>query len=74
MFPRCAVASVSGFGGTWGFFGASLFQLVVGYSVENLHNYTVPFLCAGLAYITAFGVIQILAPKLEPAVLATGIK
>jgi ACS family hexuronate transporter-like MFS transporter len=69
MFPRRAVASVSGFGGTWGYFGASLFQLVVGYSVEKQHNYTIPFLCAGLAYLVAFAVIQILAPRLEPAKL-----
>jgi ACS family hexuronate transporter-like MFS transporter len=67
MFPRQAVASVAGFGGTCGYFGASLFQLVVGYAVDTRHNYTIPFLCAGLAYILAFGVIHLLAPRLEPA-------
>ena len=67
MFPRRAVATVAGFGGTWGYFGASLFQLVVGYAVEKQQNYTIPFLCVGLAYLTAFAVIQLLAPRLEPA-------
>ena len=67
MFPRQAVASVAGFGGTWGYFGASLFQIVVGYIVGTRHNYTVPFICAGVAYIIAFGVIHALAPRLEPA-------
>jgi MFS transporter, ACS family, hexuronate transporter len=67
MFPRQAVASVAGFGGMCGYFGASLFQLVVGYSVEKHHNYTVPFVCAGSAYIIALGVIHLLAPRLEPA-------
>ena len=70
MFPRQAVASVAGFGGTCGFFGASFFQLVVGYTVEKHNNYTAPFICAGLAYIIAFGIIHCLAPRLEPAVLA----
>jgi len=69
MFPRNAVASVAGFGGTFGYFGASLFSMVVGYSVDKHHNYTFPFYCAGLAYLLAFGVIQILAPRLEPAQL-----
>lgn len=67
MFPRQAVGSVAGFGGMCGYFGASLFQLVVGYSVEKQHNYTVPFVCAGLAYITAVAVIHCLAPRLEQA-------
>ncbi len=67
MFPRQAVASVAGFGGTWGYFGASLFANLVGYTVDKFHNYTIPFVCAGLAYLVAFGVIQALAPRLEPA-------
>ena len=48
MFPRKAVASVAGLGGMCGYFGASLFQLLVGYSVEKQHSYTVPFVYAGL--------------------------
>ena len=55
MFPRHAVGSVAGFGGMCGYFGASLFQILVGYSVEKHHNYTLPFACAGLAYLAAFG-------------------
>jgi ACS family hexuronate transporter-like MFS transporter len=67
MFPRQAVGAVAGFGGMCGYFGASLFQIVVGYSVEKHHNYTVPFVCAGLAYIIALAVIHALVPRLEPA-------
>ena len=48
MFPRQAVASVAGLGGMCGYFGAALFQLLVGYSVEKQHSDTVPFVCAGL--------------------------
>ena len=64
---RQAVASVAGFGGMWGFVGASLFQILVGYSVEKNHNYMVPFLCAGVAYLLAVGVIHLMVPRLEPA-------
>lgn len=71
MFPRQAVASVAGFGGTCGYFGASLFQILVGYTVDKYHNYTVPFVCVGFAYLAAFVVIHALAPRLKPAVLAS---
>ena len=67
LFSRQAVASVAGLGGMCGYFGASLFQLVVGYFVEKQHNYTVPFLCAGTAYLLALLAIHALAPRLEPA-------
>jgi ACS family hexuronate transporter-like MFS transporter len=66
-FPKRAVGSVAGMGGTLGYVGATIFQIVVGYSVEGHHNYVVPFVCSGLAYLVAFGVIQLLMPKLEPA-------
>jgi ACS family hexuronate transporter-like MFS transporter len=67
MFPRQAVASVAGFGGMCGYFGASLFQIFVGYSVEKHHNYWLPFICAGSAYIIAQIIIHALVPRLEPA-------
>ena len=67
MFPRQAVASVAGFGGMFGYFGASLFQILVGYSVEKQQNYTVPFVCAGIAYLVAVAAIHCLAPRLEPS-------
>ncbi|MFO1498241.1 MAG: MFS transporter [Verrucomicrobiota bacterium] len=72
MFPRHAVASVAGLGGMCGYFGASLFQIVVGYYVEKQHNYTVPFVCAGSAYLLAAAAIHGLAPRLEPAQLDAG--
>jgi len=66
MFPKNCVASVAGLGGTWGYVGASLFQVFVGYMVQDKGNYTVPFLCAGVAYLVAFGVIHALAPVIAP--------
>ena len=68
MFPRSAVGSVAGMGGTCGYIGASIFQIFVGYLVVGANpNYLVPFLCASLAYLIALAVIQMLAPRLEPA-------
>jgi MFS transporter, ACS family, hexuronate transporter len=66
MFPKNSVASVAGFGGTWGYIGASLFQVFVGYMVQDKGNYTGPFLCAGVAYLVAFGAIHSLAPRIAP--------
>ena len=68
-FPKRAVGSVAGIGGTCGYIGASIFQVIVGYSVEKQHNYTLPFVCSGVAYLTAFIVIQSLMPRLAPAAI-----
>ncbi|MEP6917761.1 MAG: MFS transporter [Acidobacteriota bacterium] len=70
MFPKRAVGSVAGMGGTCGYFGASLFQIVVGYLVVGSHpNYAVPFICASVAYLIALGAIHLLAPRLAPAIV-----
>ena len=68
MFPKRSVASVAGFGGTAGYVGASIFQIFVGYMVQGSSNYVAPFMCAGCAYLVAFGVIQLLVPNIKPAV------
>lgn len=64
MFPKQSVASVAGLGGTAGYIGASIFQVIVGYLVQGSGNYGVPFICAGLAYLVATGVIHLLVPKI----------
>jgi len=67
MFPRSAVASISGIGGFAGAMGGVLFQRATGRILDaNGHDYTPIFLVCGLAYVTAWGIIQLLAPKLEP--------
>jgi ACS family hexuronate transporter-like MFS transporter len=68
MFPKRCVASVAGFGGTAGYLGASIFQIFVGYMVKGGGNYQIPFITAGCAYLVAFACIQLLAPKIEPAI------
>lgn len=66
-FPKRAVASIAGFGGMFGYFGAAIFQPIVGHLVEEKNNYIIPFVCAGSAYLLALGVIHLLAPRLRPA-------
>lgn len=70
MFPKRAVGSIAGLGGMCGYFGAALFQPVVGHLVEKGNNYVIPFVCAGSAYLVAVAFIHLLAPRLAPAVLA----
>jgi MFS transporter, ACS family, hexuronate transporter len=70
MFPKRAVGSVAGFGGCCGYGGASIFQIIVGYLVlTEKPNYVIPFICAGSAYLVAFGLIHVLAPRLAPAIV-----
>jgi MFS transporter, ACS family, hexuronate transporter len=64
FFPSRAVGSVAGFGGTAGYVGASLFQIFVGYTVQQ-GSYLPSFICAGVAYLIAFGVIHLLAPVIK---------
>lgn len=67
MFPRRAVGSVVGIGGMAGAVGGMLIAKVVGYVLEWTGSYLPVFIIAGSAYLLALGVIQLLAPKLEPA-------
>ena len=69
-FPRQAVGSVVGFGGALGAVGGMLIAKVVGHILDaTAGNYVPIFIIAGCAYLVALGVIQLLAPRLEPAKL-----
>ena len=70
LFPQNAVGSVAGFGGFFGYVGASLFAVFTGYWVQYTHNYIAPFCCAGVAYILSVGLIHVLSPTLKPAEIA----
>jgi MFS transporter, ACS family, hexuronate transporter len=67
MFPAQAVGSVVGIGGMAGAIGGMIIAKVVGYTLQWTGSYMVPFLMAGSAYLLALAMIQILAPRLEPA-------
>ena len=68
MFPKSAVGSVVGIGAFAGAMGGVLFQRVTGRVLQsNGSDYGPIFVVCGLAYVTAWAIIQLLAPRLEPA-------
>ncbi len=67
MFPSKAVGSVVGIGGMAGAVGGMTIAAIVGPILQRTHSYTVPFIIAGCAYLTALAIIHLLAPRLEPA-------
>ncbi len=68
-FPSRAVASVIGIGGMAGAAGGMLIAKIVGYVLQWTGSYRIPFLIAGLAYLIALSVIQLLIPVLKPVAL-----
>jgi len=71
MFPKSAVGSVVGIGAFAGAMGGVVFQRVTGRVLQaNGSDYAPIFVVCGLAYVTAWTIIQLLAPKLEPARLS----
>lgn len=70
QFPQRAVASVVGFGGFMGGIGGALLAANVGFII-NTGGYVPLFLLAGLAYLAALGVIQVLSPRLATVNLPT---
>nr|MDQ6925472.1 MFS transporter [Candidatus Eremiobacteraeota bacterium] len=67
MFPRRAIGSVVGLGGFAGAVGGVLFQRVTGAVLQaNGSDYRPIFLFCGIAYVTALGIINLLAPRMEP--------
>lgn len=72
MFPRSAVGSVVGIGAFAGAMGGVAFQRAVGRILDaNGGNYAPIFLICGSAYLLALAVIHLIAPRLEPAPIAS---
>jgi ACS family hexuronate transporter-like MFS transporter len=71
MFPKPAVASVVGFAGMWGAIGGMLIAKITGYVLQTTGSYHVVFLIAASAYLVAFAIMHVLAPRLEPAAVET---
>ena len=66
VFPRAAVGSVVGIGGTIGAIGGMAMSKYAGFVLEKLGTYTPIFMVAASAYLLALGAIHLLSPKLEP--------
>jgi len=68
LFPRSAVASVAGLGACGGSVVMMFFGLFIGFVLQiTKGNYTPVFALAGSAYLLAFLIVQLLAPRLEMA-------
>jgi ACS family hexuronate transporter-like MFS transporter len=73
MFPKKAVASVIGIGGMAGSAGAFFFPIITGRLLDHFHQlgrvtegYSILFATCSCAYLVAFVVNHILAPRYEP--------
>jgi ACS family hexuronate transporter-like MFS transporter len=70
MFPRKAVGSVIGIGGTAGAIGGMVFSLYIGQVLERLGTYSLIFYVAGSVYLIALAIMHLLTPRMEPAKVA----
>jgi ACS family hexuronate transporter-like MFS transporter len=76
MFPKRAVASVVGIGGMAGSIGGILFPIYSGKLLDRFQasgnstaGYAILFAICAFAYLLAFGLNHVLAPKFEPLTL-----
>ncbi|MBA4089084.1 MAG: MFS transporter [Sphingobium sp.] len=65
LFPRGAVGSVVGIGGTLGAVGGMAMAKYAGYILDGIGSYTPLFAVAGSAYFVALAAVHILSPRLE---------
>ena len=67
MFPKRAVGKLIGVGSTAGSLGGMLFPIITGMLLDRFSNgYTIIFGFCSVAYLLAFGVNYLLAPKYDP--------
>ena len=64
MFPRGAVGSVIGIGGTVGAIGGMGMAKFTGYVLQTTHSYALIFAVAGSVYLVAIALVHVLSPKL----------
>ncbi|QJW90354.1 MFS transporter [Spirosoma taeanense] len=76
MFPKRAVSSVVGIGGMAGSIGGILFPILVGSLLDSYKEagnltggYNLLFIICGCAYLIAWGMMHLFAPRMEPVQL-----
>ena len=67
VFPRQAVGSLIGIGGTAGAIGGMLLSKYAGWVLDRLGTFKPLFAFAGCAYLLALLVVHLLSPRLAPA-------
>ncbi len=70
MFPRGAVGSVIGIGGTVGAIGGMGMAKFTGYILQTTHSYALIFAVAGSVYLIAVAVVHLLSPRLARVTVA----
>ena len=65
MFPKRAVASVTGFGGMMGSFGSMIFAYGIGQILDRTGEYWILFAVSASAYLIALLLFHLLARRLE---------
>ncbi|OGU33545.1 MAG: hypothetical protein A2068_07805 [Ignavibacteria bacterium GWB2_35_6b] len=65
MFPRKAIGSVVGLGGTFGAIGGMLIATAAGFILEFTGSYLILFVIAGSLYLIAFFIIHKLVPEIK---------
>jgi ACS family hexuronate transporter-like MFS transporter len=69
MFPKKAIGSIVGLGGTAGAIGGALFQISTGLILQFTGSYLPLFIISGSAYLIAFLIFHLLVPKMEEAII-----
>jgi ACS family hexuronate transporter-like MFS transporter len=69
VFPKQAVASVVGIGGTAGAIGGMLMAKYAGWVLDSIGSYTPIFIVAGTVYGAALIVLHALSPRFNPVTL-----
>jgi ACS family hexuronate transporter-like MFS transporter len=69
VFPRQAVASVVGIGGTAGAIGGMLMSKYAGWVLDSIGSYTPIFMVAGAVYFLALAAIHLLSPRMQAVTL-----
>ena len=65
MFPRKAIASVIGLGGTFGAIGGMLIATAAGFILEYTGSYFILFIIAGSLYLIALFIINLIVPEIK---------
>jgi MFS transporter, ACS family, hexuronate transporter len=69
VFPKQAVGTVVGIGGTAGAIGGMLMAKYAGWVLDGIGSYTPIFIVAASVYILALGVLHLLSPRLKPVAI-----
>jgi MFS transporter, ACS family, hexuronate transporter len=69
LFPRVAVGSVVGIGGTAGAVGGMLMAKYAGWVLDSIGSYTPIFVVAGTVYLLALAILHLMSPRYAPVVI-----